>query len=136
MGVATVRMKLLAFAIGASTAGAAGFFHSSRVNFISPDSFPLLESILVLAAVVLGGMGSIPGSILGASAIIIIPEYIRTRSPGFQNYRFLAFGAVLVLMMIFRPQGIWPSKRRAIELKGETREGTGLEIAEGTDGAS
>jgi branched-chain amino acid transport system permease protein len=119
MGVPTVRMKLLAFAIGASTAGAAGMLTASRVNYVSPDSFVLLESILVLAAVVLGGMGSIPGSIVGASAIIIIPEFIRSRSPSFQDYRFLLFGAILVIMMIFRPQGIIPSKRRAIELKGE-----------------
>ncbi len=122
MGVPTVRMKLLAFAIGASTAGAAGMLAASRVNYVSPDSFTLLQSILVLAAVVLGGMGSIPGSIIGASALIIIPEYIRSRSPEFQDYRFLVFGALLVIMMIFRPQGIWPSRRRAIELKGESRD--------------
>jgi len=116
MGVPTVRMKLLAFAIGASTAGAAGFLTAARVGYVSPERFPLLESILVLAAVVLGGMGSIPGSIIGAFAIIVIPEYIRSRSPAFQEYRFLVFGAILVLMMIYRPQGLWPSKRRAIEL--------------------
>jgi branched-chain amino acid transport system permease protein len=122
MGVPTVRMKLLAFAIGASTAGAAGMLAAARVNYVSPDTFTLLNSILVLAAVVLGGMGSILGSILGATAMIVIPEYIRSRSPGFQDYRFLIFGAILVVMMIFRPQGLLPSRRRAIELRGEVRD--------------
>jgi branched-chain amino acid transport system permease protein len=134
MGVPTVRMKLLAFAIGASTAGAAGMLTASRVNYVSPDSFTLLQSILVLAAVVLGGMGSIPGSIVGASAIIIIPEFIRSRSPSFQDYRFLLFGAILVIMMIFRPQGIIPSKRRAIELSGKVPM-PGRGIAEGPESA-
>jgi branched-chain amino acid transport system permease protein len=134
MGVPTVRMKLLAFAIGASTAGAAGMLTASRVNYVSPDSFVLLQSILVLAAVVLGGMGSIPGSIVGASAIIIIPEFIRSRSPSFQDYRFLLFGAILVIMMIFRPQGLIPSKRRAIELTGGVAmPGTG--VSEGPEAA-
>ncbi len=129
MGVPTVRMKLLAFAIGASTAGAAGMLTASRVNYISPDSFPVLQSILVLAAVVLGGMGSIGGSILGAAAIIIIPEYLRSRSESFQNYRFLLFGAVLMIMMIYRPQGLIPSRRRAIELRGDA---AGPPAGEGT----
>lgn len=134
MGVPTVRMKLLAFAIGASTAGAAGMLTASRVNYVSPDSFTLLQSILVLAAVVLGGMGSIAGSIVGASAIIIIPEFIRSRSPSFQDYRFLIFGAILVVMMIFRPQGLIPSKRRAIELSGEVAM-PGKGISEGPEAA-
>ena len=135
MGVPTVRMKLLAFAIGASTAGAAGMLTAARVNYVSPDSFTLLQSILVLAAVVLGGMGSIRGSILGASAIIIIPEYIRSRSPSFQDYRFLIFGAILVIMMIFRPQGLIPSKRRAIELSGEVAM-PGKGISDGPEAAA
>ena len=135
MGVPTVRMKLLAFAIGASTAGAAGMLTAARVNYVSPDSFTLLQSILVLAAVVLGGMGSIRGSILGASAIIIIPEYIRSRSPSFQDYRFLIFGAILVIMMIFRPQGLIPSKRRAIELTGAVAM-PGKGISDGPEAAA
>ena len=134
MGVPTVRMKLLAFAIGASTAGAAGMLTAARVNYVSPDSFTLLQSILVLAAVVLGGMGSIRGSILGASAIIIVPEFIRSRSPSFQDYRFLIFGAILVIMMIFRPQGLIPSKRRAIELTGAVAM-PGAGVTEGPEAA-
>ena len=126
MGVPTVRMKLLAFAAGMLTA--------ARVNYVSPDSFTLLQSILVLAAVVLGGMGSIRGSILGASAIIIVPEFIRSRSPSFQDYRFLIFGAILVIMMIFRPQGLIPSKRRAIELTGAVAM-PGAGVTEGPEAA-
>ncbi|MGI8427274.1 MAG: branched-chain amino acid ABC transporter permease [Actinomycetota bacterium] len=122
MGVPAVRMKLWAFAIGASTAGVAGVVQASRVTYVSPDAFPLITSFLILAMVVLGGMGSIPGSILGAAAIVVIPELIRTAIPGFQQYRFLVFGAVLVLMMIFRPQGLVPSRRRETELKTQLPE--------------
>ena len=71
---------------------------------------------MILSAVVIGGMGSIWGSILGAAAIVVIPSVLR----GVEEYRFFVFGAVLVIMMIFRPQGILPSKRRKAELKGGT----------------
>lgn len=124
MGVPTVRMKLWAFAIGASTAGIAGVVQASRVTYVSPDTFTLLISIFILCMVVLGGMGSVVGSIFGAAAIVVIPEVIRNFLPGFQEYRFLVFGAVLVIVMIFRPQGLIASRRRAIELKGEFRDGT------------
>jgi len=117
MGVPTVRMKLWAFAIGASTAGVAGVVQASRVNFVSPDGFTLLTSIFILSMVVLGGMGNIWGSIVGAGVIVIVPEVIRRAIPSFQQYRFLVFGAVLVVVMIFRPQGLIPSRRRAMELE-------------------
>lgn len=123
-GVPTVQMKLWAFAIGASTAGVAGVVQASRITYVSPDVFTLLVSIFILCMVVLGGMGSIVGSIFGAAVIVVVPEVIRGFIPGFQEYRFLVFGAVLVIVMIFRPQGLIPSRRRAIELKGEVREGT------------
>jgi branched-chain amino acid transport system permease protein len=116
MGVPIVRMKLAAFAIGACTAGVGGVIYAEQVNFINPPTFELLQSILILSAVVIGGMGSIPGSILGAAAIVVIPSVLR----GVEEYRFFVFGAVLVIMMIFRPQGILPSKRRKAELKGGT----------------
>ena len=121
MGVPTVRMKLWAFAIGASTAGVAGVVQASRVNFVSPDGFTLLTSIFILSMVVLGGMGNVWGSIVGAAVIVVVPEVIRTVVPSFQQYRFLVFGAVLVIVMIYRPQGIIPSRRRAMEL--ETADG-------------
>ena len=74
MGINTFRMKLWAFAFGASTAGIAGVMHATRTNFVSPNSFQIITSILVLAMVVLGGMGSMIGPIVGAAAIVIIPE--------------------------------------------------------------
>jgi branched-chain amino acid transport system permease protein len=114
MGVPVVRMKLAAFAIGACTAGVGGAIYAEQVNFINPDAFRIIDSIFILCAVVIGGLGSIPGSILGATAIIILPEVFRE----FQEYRFFAFGVALVIVMVFRPQGLWPSKRRKAELKG------------------
>jgi len=120
MGVPTVRMKLWAFAIGASTAGVAGVVQASRVTFVSPDAFTLLISIFILSMVVLGGMGNVIGSIVGAAVIVVVPELVRSAFPGFQRYRFLVFGAVLVIVMIFRPQGLIPSRRRRIEFETVT----------------
>lgn len=122
MGVPTLKYKLWAFAIGASTSGFAGVVYASRVGFISPETFQLIVSITILAMVVLGGLGSIAGSLVGAAVITIIPEILRSLPDRFQESRFLIFGAVLVAMMIFRPQGIIPSRRRAAELKGEVVE--------------
>jgi branched-chain amino acid transport system permease protein len=136
MGVPVVRMKLWAFAIGASTAGVAGVVYSMQNSFISPENFDLLTSFLVLAIVVLGGMGSIPGAFVGAVVVVLAPEALRNLPAGAEQYRYLLFGMVLVLVMIFRPQGIVPSRRRAIELKGAVREGTVYEVraGEGTGG--
>ncbi len=117
MGVPVVRMKLAAFAIGACTAGVGGVIYAEQVNFINPPTFSLLQSILILAMVVLGGMGSITGSIVGAAALVIIPDALLREQ---DEYRFFLFGLVLVLIMIFRPQGLVPSKRRKAELVGET----------------
>ncbi len=112
MGINVTKMKILAFALGASWAGIAGVFFAGRYAFISPESFTFLETVLVLSMVVLGGMGSIPGVILGAALLIILPEIFR----GFQDYRMLAFGGAMVLMMVFRPQGLIGNPRRRIEL--------------------
>jgi branched-chain amino acid transport system permease protein len=114
MGVPVLRMKLAAFIIGACTAGVGGVIYAEQVNFINPPTFDILGSIFILCMVVIGGMGSIPGAILGAATIIILPEIFRE----FADYRFFVFGVVLVIVMIFRPQGILPSKRRQAELKG------------------
>jgi len=102
MGVNTYRMKLLAFVIASAWAGIVGVFFSAKMAFVSPESFTFFESVLILCMVVLGGMGSIPGIILGALLLITLPEIFRD----FQDYRMLAFGAALVLMMVFRPQGL------------------------------
>ncbi len=102
MGINTFRLKLLAFVLGSSWAGLAGVFFASKMAFVSPESFTFFESVLILCMVVLGGMGSIPGIILGAFLLITLPEVFRD----FQDYRMLAFGAALVLMMVFKPQGL------------------------------
>jgi branched-chain amino acid transport system permease protein len=117
MGVPTFKYKLLAFAIGAAVGGSAGVMWASKVSFMSPDEFPFLLSATVLAAVVLGGSGNLSGVIFGAFLVAWMPERFRS----FQNYRDLAFGAVLVLMMTLRPEGLIPSRRR----KAEMAEGTG-----------
>lgn len=114
MGVPVTRMKLTAFAIGACTAGVGGVIYAEQVNFINPPTFDILNSIFILCMVVVGGMGSIAGSVVGAGAIILIPEIFRE----FEDYRFFAFGVALVILMIFRPQGLLPSKRRKAELRG------------------
>jgi len=117
MGVNTFIYKLLAYAMGGAFAGMAGAFFASRMKFVSPESFTFLESAMVLCMVVLGGMGSIPGVILGAAALIILPEMFRD----FELYRMLAFGAVMILMMIFRPKGLIPAKHMGH--RSDEREG-------------
>jgi branched-chain amino acid transport system permease protein len=112
MGVPTFKFKLAAFAIGASIGGAAGVVWAGKVISIIPANFPFILSATILAAVVLGGSGNIPGVMLGAFLIAWLPERFRE----LQDYRVLAFGAVLVLMMVLRPEGILPSRRRKAEL--------------------
>ncbi|CAL9388145.1 branched-chain amino acid ABC transporter permease [Streptomyces sp. enrichment culture] len=114
-GVDTVRFKLMAFAIGASTSGVAGVIFTSKYGYINPEVFPLLQSILILAYVIFGGMGSIPGVLLGAAALVWLPEALKDYVDPSDRYLYL--GALLVIMMIYRPQGIWPSRRRQRELK-------------------
>jgi len=117
MGVPTFRFKLLAFAIGAMIGGLAGVVFAGKVIFIAPTNFPFILSATILAAVLLGGAGNLPGVILGAFLIAWLPERFR----GFADYRILVFGAALVLMMALRPQGLLPSRQRSAEMK----EGTG-----------
>jgi len=117
MGVPTFRFKLAAFVIGAAIGGAAGVAWSAKVISIIPNNFPFILSATILAAVVLGGSGNLPGVMLGAFLIAWLPERFRE----FQDYRVLAFGGALVLMMALRPEGILPSRRR----KAEFAEGTG-----------
>jgi branched-chain amino acid transport system permease protein len=114
-GVPTVKYKLMAFAIGASTSGFAGVLYASKVGFISPENFILLFSILVLTMVIFGGMGSLPGVVMGAAVLQWLPQVLRGRVP--PEDRYIYFGALLILMMIFRPQGLLPSRRRSREIK-------------------
>jgi len=143
MGVPLVRMKLLAFACGASFAGAVGVLFSAKQIFINPESFTFMESIGVLAMIILGGMGSIPGAILGATVVTVLNLQVLKGFSlwlnGLRNagtvifgydlanlptqlepakYERMIFGLILVLMMIFRPQGILPARRRTRELGG------------------
>ena len=111
-GINTTRLKLLAFALGATLAGAAGTVDAHVVKVASPDSFTFVESALLLAAVILGGMGTVPGALLGATVLYLLPEQLRF----LKDQRLLVFGIVLVLLMRFRPEGLVPSKRRQREL--------------------
>ena len=118
MGVPVVRMKLTAFVIGACTAGVGGVVYAEQITFINPPTFSLIQSILILSMVVIGGMGSIAGSLLGAALIVVLPEIFRP----LEDYRFFLFGFALVVVMIFRPQGLLPSKRRQAELMAGAEE--------------
>lgn len=112
-GVDTVRLKLLAFMLSAAVAGVMGVVFAAKMSFVSPESFTFWESIMVLCMVVLGGMASIPGVILGAVVLVALPEAFRQ----LHHFRMLIFGASMVAMMIFRPQGLWPSQRRKMEME-------------------
>ncbi len=108
IGIYPVKYKLWAFIIGAVIAGIMGSFYAVYMAFVSPSSFTYSESISMVSMVVLGGMGSIPGSIIGACILTILPEALRS----FSQYRMVLYGAAMVLMMIFRPNGIWGADKR------------------------
>jgi branched-chain amino acid transport system permease protein len=147
MGVPLVRAKLLAFACGASFAGVMGVVFSAKQIFINPESFTFLESIGVLAMVILGGMGSIPGAVVGATVVTVLNLQVlkgfslwlnELKNAGVTvfgyslanlptqlepaKYERMVFGIILVLMMIFRPQGIFPARRRQRELAHAQQE--------------
>jgi branched-chain amino acid transport system permease protein len=127
MGVFTLKYKLLAFAIGAAFAGLGGAIYASRNQFVGPEDFTLLVSINVLCLVIIGGMGSIPGVIVGALVLKGMPEILRE----LDEYRMLFFGALLIFMMIVRPEGLWPSKRRQMELREGEEISTEAQTATG-----
>jgi len=111
MGIQTLKYKLMSFATGAAFAGLGGAIFASRNNFTGPEDFTLLVSINVLALLIVGGLNSVPGIILGAVVLKGLPEILRQ----LEDYRMLAFSALLVVMMIARPQGLWPSSRAILE---------------------
>ncbi|MBX6168681.1 MAG: branched-chain amino acid ABC transporter permease [Thermobispora bispora] len=117
MGVPTFRFKLLSFFVGAMIGGATGVIWASKVIAIQPPNFPFILSATILAAVVLGGSGNLPGVILGAFLIAWLPERFRE----FADYRMLVFGAALVLMMALRPEGLLPSRRRRLVKAGDEK---------------
>lgn len=126
MGIKTGKAKILAFLVGATLAGLAGAVFAHKTSTVAYDSFQFLESVTLLAAVVLGGMGTIPGAVLGASLLFVLPEKLRE----FNDYRLLMFGLALVLIMRFRPQGLVPDRVRRAEFAGETESGLSLEEAQ------
>ena len=109
LGIDTGRIKLAAFAIAAALAGLAGAFYASYISFISPDTFVMNDSIIMLCMVVLGGMGSMVGSVIGACVLIAAPEALRFM----QDWRLVLYGVLLTGMMIYRPSGVWGLERRA-----------------------
>jgi branched-chain amino acid transport system permease protein len=118
LGINVWQHKLLAFGIGASFAGLGGAIFASRQSAIFPVDFTLLVSIYVLCLVIIGGMGSIPGVVLGSAILVGLPEVLRELA----DYRLLAFGALLVLTMAVRPEGLLPSWRRASEIHEQAGE--------------
>lgn len=112
MGINLVNTKLLAFAIGAGFSGLSGAIFASKLTSIFPHSFNLLISIYVLSLIIVGGIGSLPGVVVGAVILIGLPELLRE----FAEYRNLMFGAVLIAMMVLKPEGFWPSEVRKREL--------------------
>ena len=112
LGLNPTRIKLSAFTLGAMFAGFGGAFFAARQGLVNPESFTFIESALILAIVVLGGMGSQLGVILAAIILTVLPEVARE----FADYRMLIFGLVMVLMMIWRPEGLLPVKRPHVEL--------------------
>jgi branched-chain amino acid transport system permease protein len=130
MGVNTRNIKLLAFAMGASFGGVSGAMFAAFQGFISPESFILMESVVIVAMVVLGGMGHIPGVILGAILLYAIPEALRVWAKPTQEFlfgheyvapealRMLLFGSAMVLIMLYRPHGLWPVPKHGVRPAG------------------
>ena len=115
MGINHVTTKLLAFASGAFFAGLGGTLFAAKLSSAYPQSFQFLVSINVLALIIIGGMGSIPGVIVGGLVLMGLPDILRE----FAEYRYLVYGAVLVAMMLIKPEGLWPEERRRLELREE-----------------
>jgi branched-chain amino acid transport system permease protein len=127
MGVRTIKFKLWAFSIGAAIGGLGGVLFAGEQGFVNSSTFVLQFSILIVAGVVMGGSGNIAGAILGGALISYIPDRLRGISdPVFHTdlyeYRFALFGIVIIVIMILRPQGLIPSRRRAMELKDREKE--------------
>ncbi len=130
MGIQLVSTKLLAFGIGAGFSGMAGAIFATKLTSIFPHSFNLLISINVLSLIIVGGIGSLPGVVVGAAFLVGLPELLRE----FNEYRLLMYGALLIVMMIAKPEGFWPSQVRQRELHAEDESfGVGPAVAEAGD---
>jgi branched-chain amino acid transport system permease protein len=131
MGVSVIKYKLLAFAMGAGIGCLGGAFFAAKLSVANPGSFTLLVSINVLAVVVLGGIGSIPGVVVGSLVLVGLPELLRE----FGEFRLHIYGAIIIAIMVLRPEGLIPDKRRAMELHAiESHEGPGPLSAAATEG--
>ncbi len=108
IGINTTKLKLIAFSAGAFFAGVTGAYFASYISFVSPDSFMYIDSVTILSMVVLGGMASIPGSIIGAVILVIAPEIMRFLA----DYRMILYGLMMVIMMIYKPEGFWGGNKR------------------------
>ena len=128
MGINTTAAKLAAFALGASFSGVAGVAYAAKLDLVSPDQFQFNVSVLVLSMLVLGGMGNIAGVILGSFVLSFVNSFLLPQSTNiahnlgfanvdFTNYRFMLYGVILVAMMLFRPEGLLPSRQRRAELR-------------------
>ena len=124
MGIDTTMTKLLAFTLSAAAGGLAGAIFAVRLGTVFPQSFNLLVSINVLSIIIIGGMGSIPGIVLGAFLLVGVPELLRE----FAEYRLLLYGALLIVVMLVRPEGLWPSATRRRELRDAMDEGMGMSV--------
>lgn len=113
-GIDVRAFKLLAFVLGAALAGIVGNIYASKMMVVSPENFTIMESAILFCIVLLGGVGSIPGTVIGAAAIVVFPEIFRQ----FASFRLLFFGVALIMMMIFRPSGLWPRRREGIGFAG------------------
>jgi branched-chain amino acid transport system permease protein len=118
VGIPLIKTKLLAFGIGAAFAGLSGAIFASRIGSIFPHSFAMLVSINVLCLILVGGLASLPGVVVGAFALVGLPELLRE----FAQYRLLLYGALLIIMMLVRPEGLWPSEVRKRELRAGSEE--------------
>ncbi len=112
MGISVVKLKLLAFALSAGFAALAGVLYTAHIGFINPESSAFENSVLVLAMVILGGLGSIPGALIGSALLYLIPSLFRDNLPALADYRLFLFGAIMVVMMLYRPQGMLGTKDR------------------------
>jgi len=118
MGIPVVRLKLLAFSVSAGVGGLAGAYFAGFTGFVDPSTSTFEQSVLVLAMVILGGMGSLPGVLLGAALLYLLPTLLRDQIPQIADYRLFFFGSILVAMMLLRPQGLLGSPRHKMELEG------------------
>ncbi len=131
-GIYPVYYKLMAYVLGAVFAGAAGSFFAVKLSAINPSSFTFIQSVTILMVIILGGMGSLPGVMLGAAVIVVLPEALRA----FDQVRMFAFGIGLIVLMLLRPQGLWPSRigqivRRTVALsEASAAAGVAIDTAE------